>query len=295
MKRLIIPIAILVAAMSGLNLSAQTINEFSVHAGGGLSTLSYQLSSGDRSGGFGGDFGAGYTWFRYKERITGVGRVFREYWGVHTGIGLGFYNAKSNLNNVKTVTSKLYDSENDAFDLHSTLSGYNETEKAIFLNIPVMAQFQMEQFYAMGGFKFGIPLNGKYKSKNATLTNRAYYPEWDNWAETQTFAGLGKFTGRNNNGTIDLGVSTMLALEAGMKWHIDAKLSLYTGLYFDYGLNNVVKGNNTQFINYSSGKPENFTANSVFTSYTDNSKSLTFTDKVKIITFGIKTRVALEK
>ena len=295
MKRLIITIAILVAALSGLNLSAQTKHEFSVHAGGGLSTLSYQLSSGDRSGGFGGDFGAGYTWFRYKEHITSVGKVFREYWGIHTGIGLGFYNAKSKLNNEKIITSKLYDSENDLFDLHTTLSGYNETEKAIFLNIPVMAQFQMEPFYVNGGLKFGIPLNGKYKSKSAALTNYGYYPKYGNYAKTQTFAGYGEFTGRKNNGTIDLGVSTMLAFEAGMKWRIDEKHSLYTGAYFDYGLNNIAKGNHTPFVNYNPANAENFTINSVLTSYTDDSKPLTFTDKVKIMAIGIKVRVVLEK
>jgi hypothetical protein len=301
MKKLII---ILVAAISSLHLSAQAVHEFSVHTGGGLSTLRYQLSSGDYSGGFGGDFGIGYTYFSVKERAVKTGKVFQEHWGIHTGIGLGFYNAKAKLNNVKTVTANLDDGDAvfNKFDLHTILSGYNETQKAVFLNIPVMASFQIEQFYVMTGIKFGIPLNGKYNSKDATLTNLAYYPELNGWLpdpnnleKAPKFRGLGEFKGKKYDGKIDLGVSTMLSLETGMKWSLNDNLVLYTGMYFDYGLNNVVKGGNKPFINYPLNNPENFTTNSVLSSYIDSSKSSTFTDKVNVMAVGIKLRLALEK
>jgi hypothetical protein len=296
MKKLII---ILVAAISSLHLSAQAVHEISAHAGAGLSTLSYKLSHGNRSSGFGGDFGFGYTYIINSERAVETGTVSYINWGIHSGIGLGLYNAKAKLNNVKTVTANLNDGEAvfNKFDLETTLSNYNETQNTMFLNIPVMGLFQMEQFYVMGGFKFGIPLNGKYKSKDATLTNRANYPDLGKevWFETQTFRGLGEFIGRNYDGKIDLGVSVILGLEAGMKWVIADNLSLYTGMYFDYGLNNVVKGDNKPFINYPTNDPENFTTNSVLSSYVDSGKSSTFTEKANVMAVGIKVRLALEK
>jgi hypothetical protein len=295
-KKLII-IVTLIVAISSINVSAQNVHEFSVYGGGGLSTLNYKLSHGDRSAGFGGDFGVGYTFFRVNERGVETGKVFREYWGIHTGIGLGLYNAKSKLNNQEAITKGLDDGDVvfNKFDLHTTLSGYNETQNAIFLNIPVMAQFQIDQFYVMGGFKFGIPVSGKFKSKNATLTNKAYYIEAENWANTQEFMGYGKFPGMNIDGNIDFGLSTMFALESGMKWRIGDNLSLYTGAYFDYGLNNVLKDGNLQFVNYDSKSPDKFTTNSVLSSYIDSSKSSTFTDKVNTMAVGIKIRIALEK
>jgi len=85
----------------------------------------------------------------------------------------------------------------------------------------------------------------------------------------------------------------MLALEAGMKWNIADNLSLYTGAFFDYGLNNVVKGGKQAFINYTAKDAENFTTNSVLSSYTDNSKSSTFTNKANMMAVGIKVRLAL--
>ena len=297
MKKLTITIVTLFAAIS-MQLSAQAVHEFSAHAGVGLSSLSYQLSQGNRSGGFGGDFGVGYTFLQVKERAVETGRVSYLNWGIHSGIGVGLYNANAKLNDVKTVTSNLSDGEDkqngyDIFNLHTTLSGYNETQNTMFLNIPVMGLFQIDQFYAMGGVKVGIPLSGKYKSKDATLKNRAYYPALDNWIDDLKFRGLGTFSGKDNNGDLDLGVAVLLSLEAGYKWSIADNLSLYTGVYFDYGLNNVVKGDKQAFINYDAKNPENFTANSVLSAYTDDSKSTTFINKANIMAVGIKVRVAM--
>ena len=294
MKKLIITVALFVF-MSGMYLSAQAEHEFSVYAGGGLSSLSYKLSSGNASKGGGGDFGVGYTYFLDRERAVETGTVFHEFWGVYTGLGISVYNAKAKLNNVETVTANLRDSENDLFDLHTTLSGYKETQSAIFLTIPVMAHFQMAPFYVMGGIKAGIPLSGKYKSKNATLINEGWYPEKQNWAKTQTFAGYGSFRGKDFDGKLDLGLSMMLAFEAGMSWSINSAYLLYGGAYFDYGLNNIAKGDNKKFINYVATDAENFTTNSVLSSYVDDSNSTAFTSKVNTMAVGIKVRVAFKK
>jgi len=291
MKKIII--IILFAAMSSLYVSAQAIHEYSVYGGGGLSTLRYQLSQGDRSGGVGGDFGVGYTYFISKERVTGTGKIFNEFWGIHTGLGFGFYNAKAKLNNVETITKGLKDSEAvfNQFDLHSTLSGYKETQKAVCLNIPAMAIFQINQIYAMGGFKFGIPLGGKYKSKDATFTNKAWYPELENWLEEQEFAGYG-VSRRNSDGKLKRGVTVDFALESGWKWYINKNFSVYTGLYFDCGLNNVSKNSKKSFVNYTSANAGNFTTNSVLSSYRDNKEQSVFTDKVKMMAVGVKVRLA---
>ena len=257
----------------------QQTHEISVYGGGGLSTLRYQLSSGDVSTGFGGDLGLGYTCF------------FDGQLGIHTGVGLGLYTAQARLADIKTVTSNLTDSEGDRFDLHTTLTDYSERQNAMFLNIPVMLQFQTpmdrsqkQGFYAMGGIKTGIPLGAKYSSSDAALVNEAWYPEYDNWALKQEFAGYGVFDGGKFDGSIDLGVSVMLSLEAGVKLRIGNELALYVGAYFDYGLNNTARTSNMPFINHTADNPSGFTANSVLS---------TFSDKTGIMAAGVKLRVAL--
>ena len=263
-------------------------HEFSVYAGSGLSTLSYQPTLGNRSGGMGADFGVGYTYFKYIEKVTGTGRLYRQQWGIHTGLGLGFYNAGTKLNNVDAVTENLDDGEQtfSNFVLTTTLSGYDEKQKTMYLNIPAMALFQLDRYYVLGGFKFGFPINRKYQYQDATLTNIAYYPDLKNWITDRKDRGIGEFKGESFTNNLDLGVVVMLALEGGATWRIHSNLTLYTGVYFDYGLNNLAKGGKKDFINYDLQKPADFTTNSVLSS---------FTDKVKITAVGIKLRIAMVK
>ena len=269
-------------------VSAQFKHEFSAYVGSGLSTLSYQPSLGVRSGGMGVDFGVGYTFFSAKERVTGTEKIFRELWGIHTGFGIAMYNASTSLDDMKTISKNEDDGEPSysKFDLHTTLNNYKEIQRTVFLNIPVMGLFQFEQIYVMGGLKFGIPINGKYSSKNAKLTNEAYYPDLENWAKDQEFAGYGVFSGKKFEGNLDPGIAVILALEAGYKWYIADNLSLYTGFYFDCGLNNTIKTSTKKFIKYSNDRPADFTTNSVLT---------TFSDKTKVMAVGFKLRFAMEK
>ena len=277
MKNRIISITFILQIWHIAVVFAQT-HEFSVYGGGGLSALRYQLSRGDVSGGFGGDVGAGYTYF------------FNRQWGVLSGVGLGFYGAKADIPyGIKTITPGLLDRDNDPFDMHSVLGGYSETQKAMFLHIPVMAHYQTQQeqgFYMTGGFKAGIPLRGKYSSKAEKLTNTGYYTALNNWGITQEFAGYGVFEDKSFDGSLALGVVVILSLEAGMKWRIGNDLSLYAGAYFDYGLNNAARNGNLPFIRYNAANASEFGANSI---------PSTFADKVNLMAVGVKLRLAFAR
>lgn len=252
--------------------------EFSIHAGSGL------LSLAPISGFFNGyalDYGLGYTYFFHKN------------WGLHIGIWQGWFHAK-NLENVNVVTPNLTDHNGYLFDLY-TSSDYNETHHTMFLSIPLMLQFQTKQkptwnwrqirarqegLYVMGGIKAIIPQNSKYESNHTALTNFAYYPEMDNWAGTQKFAGLGVFDGKNLDNDFELRAFLMFSLEAGIKWRLNKKIVLYTGAYLDYGLNSIAKVDRTPFRNYIA--VEQFT----------DFPLLTFPDKMNIMIAGIQLRLA---
>ena len=287
MKRFII-ISILLIAMSGQYVWAQATHEFSAYGGFGLSTLSYQLSAGSRNGGVGGDFGAGYTYINGRERVTGTGNIIREDWGIYTGLGVGLYNAKAKISNVTTQTNGLTDDENEQFDLYTRLSSYKENHSTLLLTIPLMGLFQYDRYYGMGGFKLGVPVMSNFKSKKATLVNEAYYEKYNNWCREEQFAGYGEFRGRDSNGKMKFGASMMLALEAGAKWRIRRNIYLYSGLYFDYGLNNFAKKNQKDFVN-----PFNYQGGE--TTFTTNSVLSVYTEKIRVMAVGVKVRVAMTK
>jgi hypothetical protein len=251
-------------------IKAQVSHEISLNGGGGLSIFNYKLSKSGNAMGAGGDVGAGYTC------------LFNKFVGIRIGAEVGFYNAKAKLDGLKVVTPSRMDSENDRFIMHTILSKYTETVNSVFVNIPLMLQIQAgetQKFYALIGAKAGIPISNKCKVSDATLTNEAYYPEYDNWLKEQEFAGFGTFTGQKVNGKFKLGITAILAVEIGGKWKLGEKLALYTGAFFDYGVNN--SGKKEPFVNYKAENPASFTTNSAMAA-----------NKMNIMAAGIKLRFA---
>ena len=273
-----IALVILLIATSLYASAQKEPGEFSIY--GGLGVVSFAPISGFVNG-FAFDLGAGYTYF------------FDQNWGVHAGVGAGLYHA-GNSENINAFTPGLTDRNGYLFDLYSTTK-YRETHHTMFLNVPVMLQYQtmpkqkrgrqqsgmrQEGYYAMGGVKAMLPFGGNYRSNNTALTNLAYYPEFDNWAGTQKFAGLGVFDGKDFDNTFELKPFLMLALEGGIKWRINRNRLLYTGIYFDYGLNVTAKETREPFRNY--------VAVDQLTDFT----LLEYPDKTKVISVGVKVRLA---
>jgi len=259
--------------MSSLFASTQVVSEFSINGGGNLSTFDYRASNLSLNG----EFGVGYTCF-FSEKV-----------GIHTGVNLALYNSNANFDDVNIISQNLIDDEGDRFDMHTLLEKYEETNKATFLSIPVMAQFQTGQtkkFYFMGGVKIGIPLSCEYKAFDGAITNKAYYPDYDNWLIDQEFAGYGKFEDINAQGEHNFSISVALAVETGIKWSIRNTIALYTGVYFDYGLNNIAQNNGKSFVNYNNSNPSEFTVNSA-TVYSTN--------KTNVMAVGVKLRLGVIK
>ena len=280
-----ITLFVILFSLSSLHLSAQKKSiEWSLYGGGGLSFFGYQSpQSKTRSFGYNWDAGVGFTTFMSYQ------------WGFHVGLGIGQYNVNNRVNDLNNPTHpRLIDSEGHPFDLYCTLSGYTETHKATFLEIPLMLQFQTkiknagnwkksqkQSFYAMAGFKFLVLFKRNYEAQVTTLFKKAYYPEVDNWAGTQIFAGLGKFPGNNADGNFGMGLIAAIALETGIKWRVRENLNLYTGVYFDCGLNDPTKKFRKEVGNYTS--PESL----------EDFSLLKFYKKAFLMNVGIKLRVAL--
>lgn len=280
---------IILGAVAGILSCSATFSqsgprhELSVWGGGGLSTLNYSTEIGDSKLRGGGSFGLGYNY------------GFNDRWSINTGLEFSFYNSKVN----GSEFSDRYDTNDGEYDfqLRSDVVGYIEKQKAIYLNIPIMAQYELplsdHKFYASGGFKVGLPISGKYKVDRGIIYNHGYYPDRDIIYSDQKFKGFGTFSRAGFEDDLDLKLACMVSLEAGMKWKLPNSLSLYTGAYFDYGLNDIKKDADKRLIGYDPAYDESFTVNSIISSqYLKEGQSTNITDKVIPMSAGIKIRLA---
>ena len=273
-------------------LFAQHDHEFSLHGGGGLSTLHYKVTVGDQKFGLGAPFGLGYHLF------------FSPNWGLGTGVELAFYNARFKVNNLN-ISYNTFDHDGDPFEFRSTVNHYKEKQHAMLLQIPLMLQFQTNkidskrQFFAALGGKAGFPMsiNGKDSNK-ASLFNAGYYE--DGHHDTQASMGFGNFYGKKGKGDLNFKTAFFLSAETGFKWMLREKMSLYAGIYVDYGLNNVIKRQSLaslpSFVDYNGANPTAFAVNSIINSqYRQGGAPHAFTEKIRPIAAGIKLRLAFGK
>ncbi|MCL1849827.1 MAG: hypothetical protein FWF70_00190 [Bacteroidetes bacterium] len=300
----IVNLCVILFAISSLPLLAQRVqkapHEFSVYADGGISTYCFQPSTKgvlfaefrstnkpgfkiNSSVGFSSELGFGFTGFLSRQV------------GIHTGVGFGMLNVKSKANLYSITPS--YTGTGYPCDLHIKLMGYTEIHRTMFVTIPVMLQFQTRQkqywnlsksqkagFYAQGGVKLHFLFNNKYAAGVDTLFRAAYFPELDNWAATQKFAGLGKMDGNKTDGSLDFGTMALFACEAGVKWRIDNNIFVYTGVFFDCALNDPLKKDNRKSY-------ESYINLQDFEELT----LLKFSERINLMVVGIRIRAAFTK
>lgn len=264
-------------------------HEFCLSLGGGLSTLKYD----DGKNGTSGNVGLSYTYF------------FSEKWGVKSGLELAHYKAELKDFSTLSYAPGLRDSEGDVFDYYSSVSGYNEKQKATLINVPIMGHFQtgafnQNKFYVSAGFKVGIPVSSKYESEGASFVNKGWYVDLDNWVTTQKFAGFGEFKDKSSEGDLDLDIAFILSIETGVKWNLGNNKSLYTGVFLDYGLNDIKKYSNKPFVMQSvNGDDYDFTNNSALEStyvtqpIHENGELRSIVPKVIPFAVGVKVGFAL--
>ena len=272
---------------TSLFASAQVIadkepNEISIFLGGGLSSIHHQqMPHAPYFNGSAIEFGIGNTHY------------FNRKWAIFVGAGPAIYSTSKRVD-VDVLTAGLTDRNGYAFDLYTT-TDYSEAFQIMSINIPVMLQYQSRRnymtwwqrmkryhgFYFMGGVKASIPINDTYEAEITRITNAAYYPEMDNWAATQRFAGLGSFDdGSITDGSLKFDIGFKVALEAGFKWRFGKNYLLYTGAFCDIGLSNAVKETREPVRNH------------IAVDHISDFSILTFSDNINMMTAGIMFRLS---
>lgn len=264
----------------------QEKHEFSAFIGGGYSSLKYDVANGSHSLGFGGGAGLGYSYF------------FNDYVGVGSGLEISRFSAQAKAGNF-AGSYKANDGEED-FIFRYTINNYKENQYLWAINIPLMLQLQYPLLFddhfcylALGG-RLGIPVGSKYKTSEIAYTASAYYPQYDLLLEGPPSQGLGSLYGQSYTNDISFKTYFALSAEMGVKWMIADQFSLYTGLYFDYGLNDISpNGENLNLLIYNQRQPSKLTNNSILSSlYSQDDYIKKATDKVTPLAIGIKLRLA---
>ena len=252
---------------------AQPTHEFSISGFGGLMGLNFKANHGDQKNGLGGGFGFGYQY--------GINSLL----GIRTGLEIAMYNSEYNWDNLifRYMTKDVDDND---FEFRSKAKNFSETQKATFLQIPIMLNIQInEYFFAAIGGKAGIPVSTKYKTSAVTVINSGFYATENYDYKTQQFLGFGTYNIPERERELSLKTAFFLSLEGGGKFDLSETLGLYVGIYFDYGLNNIVKDSEkSHLIDYDNQNPKDFIFNSIITSEY-------FTKKVSPIAAGIKIRL----
>ncbi|MBK5720332.1 outer membrane beta-barrel protein [Dysgonomonas sp. Marseille-P4677] len=278
MKKILILIIIVIFPQKNILAQGPSKHEISFSISGGLSTLRYSGDFGSMKNCIGGSFGIGYNYYLSKQ------------WSVGTGLELSLHNAQITLDDYSDSYSS-NDGEYD-FEFRTVVTNYKEKQEALFLNIPIHVHYltpilKNHHFFVGSGFKFGIPVSGKYEILNASISNSGLYPIWsgekDLILNTQEFMGFGNFERQNIKDDISLKIACLLSIETGIKWQLDKAFSFYTGGYFDFGLNDISK-KGKKLIEYKIDESENFVNNSVV-----NTKVI---GKAVPIAAGIKIRLS---
>ena len=291
MKKIILVLIVGLFTISAFSQKQQNRHEFSVWAGGGISTFMYDPSSGSRTDGFGGIGGLGYNYFLNYNWSIGIGGEF------------SLLNSKLEFSPI----SDTYDFPNRTNDLYRFRfegQNYEQTQRGYYVNIPVQVKFQVDafgankkhKFYVAAGPKIGIPVKTTYDISGSVRAtgvelNAMGDPITRDWFGTDNNdllnQGFGLFNFLEKERELDLDINVIASIETGVKWKLGNKWSLYTGVFFDYGLNDLRKGDKSQqlFAYNPTGSTVGYIPNSAL-----SAKNIT--DKVNTMAVGLKLQLA---
>ena len=221
------------------------------------------------SGAFSGSFKAGY--------VYNLSSVF----GIGTGIEFIQYKQNITLEN-GTYTSVMVDDTGSAFEFNQVMSGYSESQILNAFQVPLFIQYKKElnetnSFYFRIGGKLLIPSKFKFNSTANTITTSGYYPDFNLEVTNVPSHGFGTERDFQTTNTYKTKLAYMASTELGFDFKLKGMNSIYVGMFFDYGLSNVVdnSGSNSIVTYNPSGLPNN--SNGVYSFNKDiDSKPLNF-------------------
>lgn len=219
-----------------LLLQAQTYDHYlDLTVGGGLHSIQFSPKEGDFTPGTGMEVRAGYR------------RVIDEHWSWGLGLGVSWYNARSFYEDYRIARAAVDDQNGEPYEYRVIFTDWKEKQHLVNLELPVAAYYQQPistlwSFLGSAGLKFIVPVSNKYTILDGEMETKGYFKQLTN-IEYENLPQHGFFKEEGFEGEASLrkfggGVFVDAGLLRSFK-HGD--MSLYMGLYFNYGVTDLSK------------------------------------------------------
>jgi outer membrane protein OmpA-like peptidoglycan-associated protein len=144
------------------------------------------------------------------------------------------------------------------------------------------------------GFTTGIPVHSTYKSTSDHINTQGYFPNLNLLIDEPVLrAGFGDYEVSNGASDLSLKTAFMLSAELGERWDFQS-ITLYAGIYFDYGVNNISKGGKAvnHLPYYATGVPagQTYDLNSLLAAA--NEHGTAYSGKVHPMEAGVRVKIA---
>lgn len=250
-------LSLLIAILAGLcfahPVAAQKGSYLSIGGGLGMSGHQYKLGNGvsdaSRSSRLGWHANAGFGYF------------FTPNWGLGTGISLAGYQTIGKFGSYQNSFAGQVDDEGDGYTKIVDLTGWRERQKSLLTEVPLLVYYQKRLgqrqrhgIYAAAGAKVQFDMRSRYKVTDGTVTQSGYYPEWNVLLYGLPQHGFGTEEWLPSG---DFSIRTGWAAtgQLGAVFGLTDCIDLLVGVYLDYGLNNVKKGNGNPLVSLNAGEP----------------------------------------
>ena len=217
-------------------------NKFlSLSAGGGISTLLYDLPYGSSEMGKGGRFNIDYNIF------------FSRVCGISFGLGGSKLNSTVNFDEGSKYSTMVkvpvtnYNGKETNYDAKctTTFSGWTETQSLFALEVPVGILFRAPMgekttFLAGVGAKLSFPFKSSYEVTDGSMTSSLYVEKLNARYDSVPSQGITTSDVHDSGETETKLVSVSGYLDLNLV-HRVGRIHLFYGLYADYGLTSIAK------------------------------------------------------
>lgn len=190
--------------------------------------------------------------------------MFHRRWGIGVGVGASYLTAQTRYQDYFYKEQGLIHPDNGRlFDSHVQFTDWREDQKMWTVNIPIqLINYEpLTQKWALLtriGLTVNIPVQARYCLKEGEFSTKGYFPSTNVLYDNDTYVamdqhGFGKRKAEGQEGELDILPANLSAqIEFGALYRLHRNVSLYFGLYADYGLLNYAKSHTSQLYNSDS-------------------------------------------
>lgn len=208
-----------------------------------------------------------------------------------TGLEVFRYGSKATLADNTVYAHNQVDDMGSAFEYRVATTGYTEKQSLTALRIPLVLQLipgkpVKTDWYINAGIKFMLPAKVKVAASAAQLTTAGYYPDVNAEVKDLPQHGFGTVNNWQSDSRYSLKSGWLATGGTGLSFKPWGPTGpkLYTGVYVDYGLNNMRSSNEPQsLVTYHPQNVSSVQANGVM--------STAGVESVKLMNVGIQLKL----